>query len=67
MVFEGGAEEPIRPFLGQRSRFAEDDRYLREADLCLGEALGDHGWSDPVEFEDRGVPVLDDEGGSGDV
>ncbi|MEZ5177245.1 MAG: type II toxin-antitoxin system VapC family toxin [Acidimicrobiales bacterium] len=64
---ERGAEEAVRPLLGQRPGVAEHDRHLGEADLRFGEALRHHGRPDAVELEHRRVAVLHHQGGVGHV
>ena len=47
--------------LGQGPGLAEHDRQVGPADLEFDETVGDHRRSDPVEFEDARVTVLDDD------
>ncbi len=44
---------------------AEHDRHVGPANLEFDESVGDHRRSDPVEFEDARVTVLDDDGRPG--
>ena len=60
-----GGEVAVGPFFGELAGFAEHDRHGGVGDLQLGQAVGHGGGPDPVEAEDLGVAVLDDDGGSG--
>ena len=62
-VRHGRPEKAVRPLLGEQAGLAKHDRHIREPHLRLGEAGDDRQRPDPVELEDRRVPVLDDDSG----